>query len=71
MRLLFEIENNIEFYCFLKAHLPARYSIISQPSTSYYSEWYYDYRVMKGAEVIASYAGSFRELTGSELVTEA
>jgi len=37
MNQQFAIQSDYEFYCYLKAHLPPEYSIISVPSKSYYS----------------------------------
>lgn len=67
----FGIKNDYDFYCFLKFNLPKGYSVISEPKAAYYSEWLYDYRVMKGSSVIATYAGDYRQTEKGSLVREA
>ncbi len=67
----FEISHNFEFYCFLKAHLPAPFRIVSEPSKNYYSEWHYNYIVYNGDQVFKEFSGDYRELTPGSLIDEA
>ncbi|MDA0659895.1 MAG: hypothetical protein O2931_11890 [Planctomycetota bacterium] len=61
------VTSNLEVYCYLKARLPYPYRIESEPSTNYFSEWKYAYRVFKGETELAFWQGDFRELGPSEL----
>ena len=47
MNLKFAIRSDLDFYCFLKAHLPAEYTIVSEPQKSYYTEWDFCYKIFK------------------------
>lgn len=67
----FNIEHNYEFYCFLKANLPEKYKILSEPSPNYYSEWYFDYKILFNSEVIEEIKGNFNDLKQGELVRKA
>jgi len=66
-----KLESDFEFYCYLKKNLPPRYQILSEPSTSYYSEWVFNYTILKDGEVYKKYSGDFRELNKGKLVHEA
>ncbi len=67
----FEIENDFEFYCFLKARLPKQYQVIAEPSTSYYSEWMYNYQIFLDGKLIDEIKGNFKEVKPGELVSKA
>ena len=61
-----------EVYCFLKYHLPANYSIESEPSTSYFSESQFCYRVFDAEDQeIRRLSGTFDDLAPGSLVHEA
>lgn len=68
---LFEIESDLEFYCFLKAHLPAEYTIVSEPQKAYYSERYFHYKIYHEDTLFKEYTGSFDEIEEGYLVGEA
>jgi len=70
-RQLFEINSDLEFYCYLKAHLPSKYTIVSEPQKSYYSEWYFDYRIYYGDKLLKEYTGNFKDIEEGYLVREA
>lgn len=67
----FQIRSDLEFYCYLKAHLPSQYRIVSEPRKSYYSEWYFDYKIYHGDELFKEYSGDFRDIEKGYLVKEA
>lgn len=71
MDVKFEIKSNFEFYCYLKAHLPNEYTIVSEPQKSYYSEWYFDYRIYHKDELLKKYSGNFKEIERGYLANEA
>jgi len=66
----FQIKSNLEFYCYLKAHLQGSYEVIAEPSKSYYSEWHYHYKILKEGEILREFEGDFRELEDGELVSK-
>ena len=67
----FEINSDSEFYCYLKAHLPSEYTIVSEPQKSYYSEWYFGYKIYHKGELFKEYSGDFRDIEKGYLVREA
>lgn len=67
----FEMTSDFEFYCFLKASLPEGYSIEAEPSTAYYSEWQYHYRILRAGAPWREYRGDFQSLEPGALVLEA
>ena len=71
MDVKFEIESNFEFYCYLKAHLPSEYTIVSEPQKSYYSEWYFDYKIHHKGELFKEYIGDLKDIEKGYLVREA
>jgi len=71
MQLKFDITSALEFYCYLKAHLPGGYEIISEPRVSYYSEWFFHYRIFHEGKQFARYSGSFLTTEPGYLVREA
>lgn len=71
MNLKFAIRSDLDFYCFLKAHLPAEYTIVSEPQKSYYSEWDFCYKIFKDDVLFAEYNGNFKSLAKDSLVNEA
>ena len=68
---LFDLETDLDFYCYLKAHLPGEYIIVSEPSKSYYSEWHFNYMIYHKGELFKEYSGNFNELERGYLVREA
>jgi hypothetical protein len=66
-----QIENDIEFYCYLKKNLPKDYHIIAIPSTKYYSEWLFEYNIFRGDILYKQYKGDFRSIEKGKLVNEA
>jgi hypothetical protein len=71
MNLKFAISSDLDFYCFLKAHLPDKYIIISEPRRSYYSEWDFCYRIFKKEALFAEYVGNFKSIKKGFLTNEA
>ena len=67
----FKIKSDYEFYCYLKAHLPEEFKIISEPSKSYYSEWKYDYKIFRNGKLYREYNGDFKNIKTGTLVNEA
>ena len=67
----FIIDNDFEFYCFLKANLPENYQIISEPSKDYYSEWSFDYKIYYKNKLIDEIKGNFNKIRDGELVIKA
>lgn len=67
----FTIKSDYEFYCYLKAHLPKEYTIISEPEKSYYSEWSFHYILNHKGKVLKEYKGNFLDIQKGYLVTEA
>lgn len=65
---LFTIKSNYEFYCYLKAHLPKEYSIVSEPLKSYYSEWTFHYILYHKERILKEYKGSFLNIKREFLV---
>ena len=71
MDVRFEIKSDVEFYCYLKAHLPGEYTIVSEPQKSYYSEWHFHYKIYHRDKLFEEYIGSFKDLEKGYLVREA
>jgi len=72
MNLKFMISSDLDFYCFLKAHLPASdYTIVSEPQKSYYSEWDFCYKIFKNETLFAEYNGNFKSIQKGFLIREA
>ena len=67
----FRIQHDAEFYVWLKASLPARFRIQSEPSSEYYSEWQFCYQLYDGEALLETIAGDFRELEPGELAQRA
>lgn len=65
------LERDLDVYCYLKAHLPPRYHVRCEPSSEYFSEWRYCYRVLRGDTMLREWRGDFRELEEGALVREA
>ncbi|MCF8222796.1 MAG: hypothetical protein K9J25_06580 [Bacteroidales bacterium] len=55
----------------MKANLPETYKIISKPSPNYYSEWYFDYKILLNDKVIEEINGNFNDFKQGELVKKA
>jgi hypothetical protein len=71
MNLKFAISSDLDFYCFLKAHLQGAYTIVSEPEKSYYSEWDFCYKILKNEVLFAEYNGNFKTIEKGSLVREA
>lgn len=72
MNLKFMISSDLDFYCFLKAHLPSGdYTIVSEPQKSYYSEWDFCYKIFRNETLVAEYDGNFKSIEKGFLVSEA
>lgn len=71
MPAMFPIERDDEFYVFLKSSLPSRCRIEAEPSTSYYSEWMYHYKLYNADTLVRTFKGDYRTLEKGELVREA
>lgn len=65
------VTSNLDVYCYLKARLPHPYCVVSEPSTRYFTEWKFAYRVLKGETELAFWQGDFRELGPTELCDRA
>ncbi|MDZ7795674.1 MAG: hypothetical protein U5N56_00900 [Candidatus Marinimicrobia bacterium] len=65
------IEKDLEFYCFLKKNLPAKYTIIAEPSPNYYSEWEFHYKIYKENNMFDEFKGNFKDIDEGSLVNEA
>ena len=65
--MTFSFDSNLDFYCFVKHHLPAGSMIQAVPSTSYYSEWHFCYVVTYSDGTEETVAGDFRDLREMEL----
>lgn len=71
MHAMFPIERDDEFYVFLKSSLPTRFRIEAEPSTSYYSEWIFNYKLYDGDILLQTFEGDYRTLKKGTLVHEA
>jgi len=67
----FDISSDLEFYCYLKVHLPDGYEIVAEPQKSYYSEWRFSYVVHHEGQLLREYTGDFREIEPGHLMGEA
>ena len=63
--------SDLEVYCFLKYNLPLPYRIEAEPSTQYFSEWKYCYRVFDGDCEVDRWSGDYRTLPAGTLVRSA
>lgn len=68
---MFELRDNSEVYCWLRQMLEPQYTVVSQPSADYFSEWSYCYRVLDNQRLLHELSGDFRELRPDELVMAA
>lgn len=68
---MFKIKSDYEFYCYLKAHLPTNYTILSEPQKSYYSEWLFHYRIYYKDKLFCEYSGTFLDIKKGYLVNKA
>ena len=69
--MAFKPANNSEVYCFLKHTLEPRYRVIAEPSTEYYSEWKYCYRIFEDEELLYELKGDLLAIPDGELVNRA
>jgi hypothetical protein len=67
----FSIDSDLDFYCYLKYHLPRKYKIISLPQKAYFSEWHYCYIIYKGDKLLKKIEGNFKNLKNGELIKRA
>jgi len=67
----FEINSDLEFYCYLKTKLPEGYKIVAEPSPNYYSEWDYHYKIFKGKELFKECTGNYKKIADGALIKEA
>jgi hypothetical protein len=67
----FESPDNLEAYCSLKYHLEPRFQVVAEPSTDYYSEWMYCYRIYDGDALLHELRGDYRELRSGQLAASA
>ena len=65
-----ETLTDFEAYCYLKSVLKPPMRVVAEPSTSYFSEWSYCYRVYHGRDEIAVFRGDFRNLRPGALAEE-
>jgi hypothetical protein len=65
------VPSDLEAYCFLKKRLPAAFSIQAEPSTAYFSEWQFRYRIYRRGELFAELAGDYREIAPGSLAAKA
>jgi hypothetical protein len=65
------MDSDLDFYCYLKANLPAGYTIVSEPSAAYYSEWQFCYKVFKDTKLLWEVKGDYSKLPKGELVHKA
>lgn len=71
MDIRFKIKSDLEFYCYLKAHLLGEYTIVSLPHTHYYSEWHFHYEIYHRDKLLKEYVGDFEDIEKGYLVREA
>ena len=66
------IPSDNEVYCYLKLHLPAPFTVESEPSTSYFSESQFCYRVLDAEKnEVKRLSGSYDDLQPGMLVEQA
>lgn len=68
---MFELRDNSEVYCWLRQMLEPQYTVVSEPSADYFSEWSYCYRVLDDQRLLHELSGDFRRLRPGELVSAA
>ncbi|MEY3879764.1 MAG: hypothetical protein RIQ94_559 [Pseudomonadota bacterium] len=71
MPVIFPIERDNEFYVFLKIHLPSPFHIESEPSSAYYSEWMYCYKLYEHDRLLQVFEGDYRTINKGTLINEA
>jgi hypothetical protein len=71
MPAMFPITRDDEFYVFLKSSLPPRFRIEAEPSTAYYSEWMFHYKLYDGDVLLRTFEGDYRTLERGTLIKEA
>jgi hypothetical protein len=54
--------SDLEAYCFLKSRLPAGFTVQAEPSTDYFSEWGFRYRLLDEGRLVDEIAGDFRAI---------
>ena len=68
---MFELQDNSEVYCWLRQQLEPHYTVVSDPRTGYFSEWFYAYRVLRDDQLVQEFTGDFRNLRPGELAQAA
>jgi len=71
LKTSFEIKHDYEFYVWLKSNLPTQFHIQSEPSSAYYSEWKFCYKLYQEDELLDIIEGDFRDLKTGTLVQKA
>jgi len=63
--------NDSNAYCYLKQKLEPRFQVVAEPSTDYFSEWRYCYRVLDGNQPVHELRGDFRDFRPGEVIDAA
>ena len=67
----FEITDERQTFCWLRARLEPRFRVIAEPDASYYSEHKFCYRVYDGEKLLREFRGDFRTLVPQTLLSAA
>jgi hypothetical protein len=62
------IEDDSEFYAYLKRYLPRDIKIDSEPCVDYFSEFKFHYKLYINGQVAEEIKGDFRKIQKGELV---
>ena len=68
---MFEITSDLEFYCYLKYHLPEGWEIVAEPQKGYYTEEVFHYKLYHNGQQVDECVGGFRGLKEGELIEAA
>jgi len=63
-----DIEEDSEFYAYLKRYLPTHIRIETDPSAEYFSEYLYRYKIFINERIVEDIQGDFRNIRKGELV---
>ena len=69
--MTFEITDEHQTFCWLRARLEPRYRVVAEPDASYYSEHRFCYRVYDGDKLLREFRGDFRTLVPQTLLSAA
>lgn len=69
--MAFEITDERQTFCWLRARLEPRYRVVAEPDASYYSEHKFCYRVYDGDKLVREFHGDFRTLVPQTLLSAA